>query len=741
MIVQSTINEVMDGYSSITSSSNTKTPILASVLLASDENRSSNDGLFGNGIVFQGAYFWFASIPMMIACFNHHAKEMNLNGELSKQEQTMFLSTFADKGNQSLCWRYRELYAIKISFRNQVNSKNKLLLSDEEWCAKWFRSQKRGIGTEVYGEMLTKGFNRSEIIKWVRTIYNTGGGITLRSLIEARDNPDFVLVDLWTKNVPCLWLDKLVPHDHELAKNLGQWVRFTDPSPEYGYQFYPYRLIHLQYSEDGGVIYHAENQLTLPEGIRVRTNKVTLIKESESEQIYTEGLKTHPYKPNTWGSVAFTSLWNPKKIDFVTQFSPNLNETNWAEFSKCDEYTISDGRRDYSKSEQNPFNESLSGGSKQTFVAHMDYLRSLSAKEYTFYKKFKEICSDDTLPLELRTAKDKIWKPRDIRNKDLTVQQIGEIQPEIIFVRAQDELFSDWRILRTYVHTMEYEPTPARMLRILIRDTVSGKYLGVASIASDLLVLAARQKYIGSIKNRSRHSAVGSCIMATQPFGFNFLGGKLIASLLTTKTVRDKWKECYGDILVGLTTTSLYGSGSMYDDIPWWHDCGESEGKVTVTPDKGILAYLRERIKEDMGKDYKSTFVKANGMPVTASKQKLINLILKKYGLKQKDYNHCNKRGVYYSLFYKNGREFFAEKITESQLVPDDRFQNDVQGVMDWWKQEAMKRYLYLHKMEEKGKKGRLKPETLFYDRIRRTASTGVSYEEARAMYFKEVGR
>ena len=76
-----------------------------------------------------------------------------------------------------------------------------------------------------------------------------------------------------------------------------------------------------------------------------------------------------------------------------------------------------------------------------------------------------------------------------------------------------------------------------------------------------------------------------SSIVPVQPFGYNLLGGKLLACISTGEGVRECWKDKYKDTLVGNTTTSLYGDYSMYNSIPIWNDKTDSSilflGKVS----------------------------------------------------------------------------------------------------------------------------------------------------------------
>ena len=62
----------------------------------------------------------------------------------------------------------------------------------------------------------------------------------------------------------------------------------------------------------------------------------------------------------------------------------------------------------------------------------------------------------------------------------------------------------------------------------------------------------------------------GFVIVPTQPFGFNYLGGKLLAALCCSHEVREKLNKKYDMNLVMFETTSLYGnskSASQYDGM------------------------------------------------------------------------------------------------------------------------------------------------------------------------------
>ena len=295
---------------------------------------------------------------------------------------------------------------------------------------------------------------------------------------------------------------------------------------------------------------------------------------------------------------------------------------------------------------------------KQKLIENLDFLKSMSVEEQTFYKKWIEVQSLNNYSSRAAQAKAKIWTPTDIHNESLTIKEIQELNPTVVHVNNK-VLENDWLMLRTFVHTMEFAQTPGRFVKFLITDgnMDNPRYLGVISMSSDVITITDRDKYIGwtpddKLKNkRLAHSAIGSCIMSTQPFGYNFLGGKLIAALVTAETVRNAWQALYNQLLVGITTTSLYGSYSMYNSLKWWHKCGTSAGKMSIKPDDSIYKVWHDWIKENKSEKYQKAMTQREGVsgPVTGAKARVIGMIFSELGIKQSTYVQGFERGTYYA--------------------------------------------------------------------------------------------
>jgi hypothetical protein len=349
---------------------------------------------------------------------------------------------------------------------------------------------------------------------------------------------------------------------------------------------------------------------------------------------------------------------------------------------------------------------------RDELVSHLDLLKNLDAQELTLYRKYKEIQRLNPNPALVKKIEKNLWKPTDITNKKKTIGEIERLEPVIEFVETGN--LDEFNILRVKTSSMEWITGPGRSVKAIIKDKPTGKYLGILTLASDFRVLETRDSYIGwSNKQRStarNHLCNMNTCHSTQPLGFNFLGGKLVASLATTSIVRDKWFEKYGDTLVGLSTSSLYGKYSMYDRIPYWKGLGESKGNQFIKPDEEHYRFWHNWIRENHAEKYED----ANNR--SSPRQNILHLIYKYLGISLNDYKTDHRRGIYFANLYENGREFLCDEIEESELVMNDKFVGDTQSVLDWWKPKAIKRY------EKLLNDGKLQPDTLWYEDIDQNA-------------------
>ena len=366
---------------------------------------------------------------------------------------------------------------------------------------------------------------------------------------------------------------------------------------------------------------------------------------------------------------------------------------------------------------------------KQKFIDNMDMLKTMSVQEQTLYKKWQEFNKSE----KLRSKADKLdqvqrqmWTPTDLSNKEKTIQEIQDLEP--IVEHTEDN--ETWTLLRQGISSMEFVANPGRNIKFFVKDKKTEKYLGVICMGSDVVSIKVRDEFLGWTKENKlddaklQHTAIGTSIIATQPLGYNFLGGKLISALVTCSTIRDKWKENYNQTLAGITTTALYGVHSQYNGIPHWKTLGETAGQINLKPDDSIYLVWNQWLKENHPEEHHKA------VNATGPKNNVINRIFKHLGMKAKDYQHGFKRGVYFADIYENGKEFFRSNIEEKDLVMKEKYLLDYDRIINWWKPKAIRRYEKLHS------ENRLKPEQLFYSDI-----MDMSWEETKEKYLGEVGR
>ena len=385
---------------------------------------------------------------------------------------------------------------------------------------------------------------------------------------------------------------------------------------------------------------------------------------------------------------------------------------------------------------------------KAKLKENMDYLMTMSVQEQTLYKKWVELQEPNMIQAKSQIASyyDLQWKPTDINNKELTIKEIESLDPYVEIVDDPKES-TKWAAVRRMIHTMDFTANPGRNVKINVKDRVSEKLLGQISLASDVTAMGVRDNFIGWTKDNKfvdgklNNTTIASTIVCTQPLGYNFLGGKLIAMMTTTPEVRAYWKSKYDNVLIAVGTTSLYGIHSQYNGIPLFKTLGESAGKISLKPDDKFYDPWHQWIKENRAEWYKQNIsderarngasmgYESNG-PVSGIKQKILSAIFKECGIKATEYHHGFKRGVYMAMMYENGCEYLRNEITEDKLILKDKFKKGTEYINKWWKKHAISRYTKLHD------EGRIKPEHLFY-----IDAIGISWEEMKAKYLSEVGR
>jgi hypothetical protein len=389
---------------------------------------------------------------------------------------------------------------------------------------------------------------------------------------------------------------------------------------------------------------------------------------------------------------------------------------------------------------------------KQTLITDLTYASQMDVREYTLYQKWCEV--KERYPVDtintlfgeelqmvdkeqenlIKDVKSKFWMPKD-------PDDYAKLQP--IMVLSNGDLAERWNAVRTFSSTMKNNSNIGRNLFYTVTDEMTKKYLGVICISSDFLDLTPRDKEIGwprDVKTQQgmiNHTAIGSTIVPLQPLGYNYMGGKLLALLCLSDTVQKDWKERYGDVLVGVTTTSLYGNTksnglSQYDGLEHWNKMGFSSGSVAFEPTRNTRKLVFNWIKENYPRKYFEWWEAKNtqGLPLKRDhKNRSLNFAYGKLEIPKNLIRTEHQRGIYFSPLYNNTNEFLRKEIGEDQLVKS--FDTSEETLANIWKTKYAKGRISMLK-----KKNTVSYETLFYDDL-----IYLSWEETKEKYLGQVGR
>ena len=252
---------------------------------------------------------------------------------------------------------------------------------------------------------------------------------------------------------------------------------------------------------------------------------------------------------------------------------------------------------------------------------------------------------------------------------------------------------------------------PGRELRWMVYEKRSQQVLGFIRFGSPTINSKPRNIWLGNQPNLSifnRHAVMGFVIVPSQPFGYNYLGGKLLALLCVSHFARETLNEVFEKDIGLFETTSLYGSttsASQYDGLkPYMRYKGLTESKFLPLLHADAFHKLHDH------------FTKLNGnQPLTDNKAsskkmkrqtKMISWIknsLKEYGHDDKlskfnavidmAFGLTQKKRFYISDYgYANIREVLLgeeDKLRRGQNW--DKFY--LENIISWWKRKATKRY------------------------------------------------
>ena len=246
---------------------------------------------------------------------------------------------------------------------------------------------------------------------------------------------------------------------------------------------------------------------------------------------------------------------------------------------------------------------------------------------------------------------------------------------------------------------------PGKELKLMVREKNTGKYVGFIRFGSPLINSAPRNQVLGNVPDLpvfNKTAIMGFTIVPTQPFGFNYLGGKLLAAICCSHWTREVLNKKYDMNLVMFETTSLYGSSkssSQYDGMkPYLRFKGVTHSKFVPLmhgqPYRDLNIYVQDRVGLLVPVGASSRKLKMTTGIIGLVKRSLEGDELDRFkktiegalALTERKRFYISNYGIENFIDIVNGK---TDQIKKAENY--DRF--ELENVILWWKKKAQSRF------------------------------------------------
>ena len=251
-------------------------------------------------------------------------------------------------------------------------------------------------------------------------------------------------------------------------------------------------------------------------------------------------------------------------------------------------------------------------------------------------------------------------------------------------IKYNQDLYAE--ILNETASNAIEEAIPGRTIKWIVTEDTTKKIIGVVRFGSPTINSKPRNDYFGEVLPLStinEQFVMGFNIVPVQPFGYNYLGGKLLTLLASSNKLKRDFDKKYGTNLKYFETTSLYGTTkgvSMYDGLkPYLRHIGDTESKfLPLFHDD----YFREMFwwfnnNANGGERLISADKSSKKLKIQTKMISIIRNSLKGHA-KLDEFNACIEH---------------AKTLTEKKRYYLSKFGYEPEEVVQWWKKRASKRY------------------------------------------------
>lgn len=253
---------------------------------------------------------------------------------------------------------------------------------------------------------------------------------------------------------------------------------------------------------------------------------------------------------------------------------------------------------------------------------------------------------------------------------------------------------------------------PGRSVKFAVNEKNSNKILGFIRLGSPVINMKPRNELLqqvfsqtpGFAKSFNNTTIMGFTIVPAQPFGYNYLGGKLLAAICCSHTIREVLNKKYNMNLCLFETTSLYGSSktvSQYDGMkPYIRFRGLTDSNFIPMMDGDSYRKMKEYIESKTGEDLVDPEGSSKKLKATMKTISMVKMALKgtpelaKFNEMIDNAKKLTEKKRYYTSNY--GFKNYVDVVNGKAdvLIKDENYDKfEFDNIIAWWKNKASNRF------------------------------------------------
>ena len=298
-----------------------------------------------------------------------------------------------------------------------------------------------------------------------------------------------------------------------------------------------------------------------------------------------------------------------------------------------------------------------------------------------------------------------IFPPEDDLFSDFTMHP-NDMDLEVVEIPSET-----WETLLAITSSHVNIAPVGRNIKFAVREKNTGKFVGFIRLGSPVINCRPRNEMLGQVftqqpewgKRFNDSSMMGFVIVPAQPFGYNYLGGKLLAAICTSHTVREMVNKKYNMNMCLFETTSLYGSSkqsSQYDGMkPFIRYKGLTESDFLPMmhgkPYSDLVKFVEDKVGKIVDDGISSRKLKISMKIISMTKAALKGTTESTaFQTTIDNAKKLTEQKRYYISDYGFSNMVDYVNCKTDKLSPGENYhKHELENIIAWWKNKATNRY------------------------------------------------